>query len=87
MPWAREPSISYLATPNDMQTLLTGACFKILQTQDSTQESQRWFEAVARTGRPVASCSRPTAASEAGASAGVELTQGVGKKGHIPQFE
>ena len=47
VPWAREPSISYLATPNDMQALLTGAGFKILQTQDSTQESQRWFEAMA----------------------------------------
>ena len=47
VPWAREPSISHLATPNAMQSLLTGAGFKIVEVQDSTEEGQRWFEAVA----------------------------------------
>lgn len=47
VPWAREPSISHLATPDTMQTLLTDAGFKILDARDSTEESQRWFEAMA----------------------------------------
>jgi ubiquinone/menaquinone biosynthesis C-methylase UbiE len=47
VPWAREPSISHLATPDAMVALLSGAGFKILDTQDSTEESQRWFEEIA----------------------------------------
>jgi hypothetical protein len=47
VPWAREPSISDLATPDAMQSLLTGAGFKIVDVQDSTKEGQRWFEAMA----------------------------------------
>lgn len=47
VPWAREPSISHLATPDAMRSLLTNAGFKIADTQDSTEESQRWFEAMA----------------------------------------
>ena len=30
-----------------MQSLLTGAGFKIVDVQDSTEEGQRWFEAMA----------------------------------------
>jgi ubiquinone/menaquinone biosynthesis C-methylase UbiE len=44
VPWAREPSISHLATPDEMKSLLTGAGFKLLDIQDSTEESQRFFE-------------------------------------------
>jgi len=47
VPWAREPSISHLATPDAMRSLLAGARFKILEVHDSTDESQRWFEAMA----------------------------------------
>jgi ubiquinone/menaquinone biosynthesis C-methylase UbiE len=47
VPWAREPSISHLATPDDMHSLLTGAGFKILSVRDSTDEGQQWFEAMA----------------------------------------
>lgn len=47
VPWAREPSISHLVTPSDMTDLLTGSGFSILETHDSTEESQRWFEALA----------------------------------------
>lgn len=47
VPWAREPSISHLATPEEMQSLLTAAGFTIVEVQDSTDESQRWFEAMA----------------------------------------
>jgi ubiquinone/menaquinone biosynthesis C-methylase UbiE len=45
VPWAREPSISHLATPGDMASLLAGAGFEILEVQDSTDRSQSWFEA------------------------------------------
>ncbi len=47
VPWAREPSISHLATPDDMIALLSAAGFEILQVKDSTDESQRWFEMMA----------------------------------------
>src|SRR5262245_1681 len=40
VPWAREPSISHLATSDGMQLLLTGAGFKIVDVHDSTAESQ-----------------------------------------------
>jgi ubiquinone/menaquinone biosynthesis C-methylase UbiE len=59
VPWAREPSISHLATPDQMKSLLGGAGFKLLDVQDSTAESQSFFERVtarmAKTGKsPVA---------------------------------
>jgi len=44
VPWAREPSISHLVTPEEMVTLLTDAGFKISHVHDSTEESQVWFE-------------------------------------------
>lgn len=47
VPWAREPSISHLATPDGMRALLAGAGFTILDIDDSTAESQTWFEAMA----------------------------------------
>jgi ubiquinone/menaquinone biosynthesis C-methylase UbiE len=47
VPWAREPSISHLATPDEMEPLLADAGFNISDVQDSTSESQSWFEAKA----------------------------------------
>lgn len=47
VPWAREPSISHLATPDEMEELLSGAGFRIVNVVDSTQESQQWFEEMA----------------------------------------
>jgi ubiquinone/menaquinone biosynthesis C-methylase UbiE len=47
VPWARDPSISHLATPDAMQSLLTGAGFEIVEMRDSTEEGQLWFEAMA----------------------------------------
>jgi len=44
-PWAREPSISHLATPQEMTDLLAAAGFKILDTVDSTEAGQHWFAA------------------------------------------
>jgi hypothetical protein len=46
VPWAREFSISHLATPDDMRALLDAAGFRILAVHDSTDESQAWFEAM-----------------------------------------
>jgi ubiquinone/menaquinone biosynthesis C-methylase UbiE len=47
VPWARDSSISHLATPDAMRSLLTGAGLKIVDVRDSTEESQLWFEAMA----------------------------------------
>ena len=47
VPWAREPSISHLATNDEMKSLLSDAGFNILGDHDSTGESQNWFEAKA----------------------------------------
>ena len=44
VPWAREPTISHLVTPDDMKSLLVGAGFKLLDVRDSTEESQAFFE-------------------------------------------
>jgi ubiquinone/menaquinone biosynthesis C-methylase UbiE len=44
VPWARDPSISHLATPAEMVELLTAAGFDIQDEIDSTEESLRWFE-------------------------------------------
>lgn len=56
VPWAREPSISFLATPEETGSLLTDAGFKVLDVEDSTKESQQFFEAMsarmAQTGEP-----------------------------------
>jgi len=43
VPWARDPSISHLATPNQMRRLLTDAGFEILDEIDSTEEGLAWF--------------------------------------------
>ena len=47
VPWARTPDISHLASPEQMQKLLTDAGFQIIGEKDSTSESQSWFEALA----------------------------------------
>ena len=46
VPWACEPSISHLATPDEMKSLLTEACFEVLVVYNSTDGSQSWFEAM-----------------------------------------
>ena len=44
VPWARDPSISYLATPGEMRELLAAAGFELLDEVDSTEESVVWFQ-------------------------------------------
>ena len=46
VPWAREPSISHVVTSKKMESLLTDVDFQILNTYDSTDESQIWFESM-----------------------------------------
>jgi len=47
VPWAREPSISHLATPAAMSSLLSDAGFRVAKVEDSTEQCQRWFEEMA----------------------------------------
>ena len=44
-PWARDPSISHLATPDEMKKLLSDAGFKLVSVYDSSDESLGWLEA------------------------------------------
>jgi SAM-dependent methyltransferase len=44
VPWARDASISHLATRDEMRRLLAGAGFEILATIDSTEASLAFFE-------------------------------------------
>jgi len=46
-PWAREPSISFLATPDEMRGLLAGAGLEEVSWRDTTAEGRAWFEAMA----------------------------------------
>ena len=43
VPWAREPTISHLATPAQMRELLSGAGFEIREEIDSTEVGLAWF--------------------------------------------
>ena len=47
VPWARDASISHLATPAQMRELLTGAGFRIEDEIDSTPASLAWFKDIA----------------------------------------
>lgn len=42
-PWAREPSISFLISPRQMQNTLESAGFKILSFRDTTETGRSWF--------------------------------------------
>jgi ubiquinone/menaquinone biosynthesis C-methylase UbiE len=44
VPWARDPSISHVARPDEMKRLLAEAGFKLVDVLDSTEESQSFFE-------------------------------------------
>lgn len=47
VPWAREPSISHLATVHEMRTMLTTAGFELVAEHDSSDRSLAWFRAMA----------------------------------------
>ena len=46
VPWAREPSISFLATPDELHDLLEEAGFEILSWRDTTDLGREWFRAL-----------------------------------------
>lgn len=46
VPWARDPSISHLATPTEMRRLLATAGLELLDETDTTEESMAWFQQV-----------------------------------------
>lgn len=43
VPWAREPSISHLATPRELKRLLEEAGFEIARWRDTTAAGREWF--------------------------------------------
>lgn len=43
VPWARKPSMSHLAKPEEMRDMLAAAGFALLHEVDSTEESLAWF--------------------------------------------
>ncbi len=47
VPWARDPSISFVATPDEVAALLAGAGFRVVERRDSTEESLAWFKSIA----------------------------------------
>ncbi|MGN6503770.1 MAG: class I SAM-dependent methyltransferase, partial [Pseudolysinimonas sp.] len=46
VPWADDSALSFLATPDEMPDLLTGAGFELVSQVDSTAESLAWFHQV-----------------------------------------
>jgi cyclopropane fatty-acyl-phospholipid synthase-like methyltransferase len=48
VPWAREPSISFLATPDELHDLLEEVGFEILRWRDTTDLGREWFRAMRR---------------------------------------
>ena len=48
VPWATDPSISFLLTPNELRELLEAIGFKIISWQDTSEIGQLWFKGVAR---------------------------------------
>jgi ubiquinone/menaquinone biosynthesis C-methylase UbiE len=43
VPWARDPSISHLATPAETREMLAAAGFELPDESDSTEDSLSWF--------------------------------------------
>jgi ubiquinone/menaquinone biosynthesis C-methylase UbiE len=56
VPWARDPAISHLLTPQQLRSLLVKSGFEILSWQDATEQGRAWFrrmgEKVSREGLP-----------------------------------
>jgi ubiquinone/menaquinone biosynthesis C-methylase UbiE len=48
VPWAREPSTSFLATPDEMRAHLAAAGFEIVSWTDTSEAGKEWFKAVGK---------------------------------------
>jgi ubiquinone/menaquinone biosynthesis C-methylase UbiE len=46
VPWAREASLSFLVTPEELRGLLAEAGFEIVNWRDTTAAGREWFRAV-----------------------------------------
>jgi len=42
-PWARDPSISFLVTPDELRALLSEAGFEIASWRDTSESARDWF--------------------------------------------
>jgi ubiquinone/menaquinone biosynthesis C-methylase UbiE len=47
VPWAREPSISFLVTSDELRKLLGQAGFQVVRWRDTSEEGRSWFREVA----------------------------------------
>jgi len=47
VPWAREPSISFLVTSDELRELLGQAGFQMVSWRDTSEEGRSWFREVA----------------------------------------
>ena len=47
VPWAREPSISFLVTSDELRELLGQAGFQVVSWRDTSEEGRSWFRVVA----------------------------------------
>lgn len=47
VPWAREPSISFLVTSDELRELLGQAGFQVVSWRDTLEEGRSWFREVA----------------------------------------
>lgn len=56
VPWARDASVSFLATPDEMRALLEGAGFQVESVRDQTTQGRQFFESmfarIAESGPP-----------------------------------
>jgi ubiquinone/menaquinone biosynthesis C-methylase UbiE len=48
VPWAREPSTSFLAAPDEMRRLLEAAGFEISAWNDTSEQGKEWFKALGK---------------------------------------
>lgn len=48
VPWARDPSTSFLVTPEEMHVLLQTAGFEITLWNDTSEAAKEWFRAVGK---------------------------------------
>ena len=48
VPWAEDPSTSFVATPEELRGLLEAAGFEVTGWRDTTAEGRAWFQAVGR---------------------------------------
>ncbi len=47
VPWAREPSISFLVTSDELRELLGQAGFQVVSWRDTSEDGRSWFQEVA----------------------------------------